>query len=473
MTLFTALLRQFDCHPQKISDIKKAYQRQPSLSESLPWMEYDPERQCFLLDDGVSVGAVFELADVPSEGRSEDYLNQLQQGLQGVFQDVFPAYFDDESPWIVQFFVQDELSLEKFYTEVENYVKPAAKQTKYTQNYLNILKQHTEFLTQSQGIFTDTKVSGTVFRGRVRKVRAVVYRLLTGKAKRRRGRSAIQDLNTVAQTFVSKFESCGVKVKRYGGKEFYDWMVRWFNPASKQGDGNTDTLLKRCPYPNDDEMPFGYDFSERLFFSVPKSDHEKGVWYFDGKPHKYAPILGLNTLPQIGHLTRERSFGNYAYGLFDRFPEDSVFQMTVVIQSQEAVKNHLFRIEHSTKRATSTEAEMAREDCALAKRSIESGNYFFPVTMGVYLRGDNIDDLYDKETDIETILSSNGFWCLSSDQELTPVDSYLRFFTDELFLFLRQEIFIAQPLFIGESNRQYCAVVWSRTRHSTSGDYII
>lgn len=63
-------------------------------------MEYDPEGQCFLLDDGRSVGAMFELSDIASEAKPEEYLTQLQKGLQGVFQDVFPAYFDNESPML-------------------------------------------------------------------------------------------------------------------------------------------------------------------------------------------------------------------------------------------------------------------------------------------------------------------------------------------------------------------------------------
>lgn len=38
-----------------------------------------------------------------------------------------------------------------------------------------------------------------------------------------------------------------------------------------------------------------------------ESDQSKGIWYFDGKPHKCLSILGLNSLPQTGHLSLERS----------------------------------------------------------------------------------------------------------------------------------------------------------------------
>jgi hypothetical protein len=402
--IFNLFKLKFGLHPETKKSVAQSYQRPPSISEKLPWMEYDAASKCFLLDDGYSVAAVFELGDVASEARPEAYLTQLQIGLQGIFQDVFPAYFDNQSPWIAQFFTQDELSLKNYYEQCEAYVKPAAQKRSFTRTYFAQLKTHLRLLTRACGLFVDTKVSGLVFRGKRRRVRLVIYRRLHSGSKLRRGRSAAQDLHTVSQTLVAKLEGCGVKVVRYTGKEFYEWMVRWFNPAPRIGDGDADRLLERCPYPGDDALPFGYDFSEKLFFSVPESDQQKGVWYFDGQPHKYVTVLGLSSLPKIGHLSLERSFGNYWYSLLDKFPAGSVFQLTVIIQNQETVKNHIFQIEHSTKRASSTEADMAREDCALAKRAIESGNYFFPTVMGVYLRGDNLDDLYDKETEIETLI---------------------------------------------------------------------
>ena len=423
--LFSALFEKFGRDPQKSHDAKASYQQPPSLSEKLPWMEYNDTTGCFCLDDGKSVAAIFELSDVPAEARTETYLRQLQLGLQSVFQDVFPLYFDEEAPWIVQFYLQDELSLNGFYEKFCNYVKPSAQNTQFSEHYSTLLKAHTASLTKPQGIFVDTKVSGMVFRGKIRKIRAVIYRRLTSSSKLYRHQTPAQDLNKIAQVFTAKLEACGVKVKRYQGKEFYEWMVRWFNPVPSKGDGHPDTLLHRCPYPEKADMHWGYDFSERLFFSVPESDEEKCIWYFDGKPHKYLSILGLNTLPQTGHLSLERKWGNYFFGLFDKFPEGSVFTLTVVMQNQEKVKNHIFRIENSTKRATSTEATMAREDCAIAKRAIESGNYFFPTSMGVYIRGDNADDLYDKETSVSTLLSSNGFIHLSCDHELVPLTSYL------------------------------------------------
>ncbi|MCK4870628.1 MAG: conjugative transfer ATPase, partial [Gammaproteobacteria bacterium] len=354
------------------------------------------------------------------------YLQQLQEGLQGMFQDVFTPYFDDEAPWIVQFYLQDELSFKSFYETCENYAKPEALNTEYAKSYFAMLKEHCAFMTKPTGIFLDDKVSGNIYRGKIRKIRAVIYRRMHAKAKLRKGRTVTEDLNNIAQSFIGSLKGAGVKAKRLTGADFHNWMVRWFNP-NPRGFASVDDLLTSCPYPGDENMPFGYDFSERFFHAIPKSDQEKGVWYFDEQPHKLITIAGLNSLPKIGHLSQERKFGNNYYALFDKFPEGSVFVLTVIITSQEHVKNHIFRIENSTRRSNSTNAEMAREDCAMAKREIESSNYLFPAVMGVYIRGNDLADLYQKETEVETLLSNNGMYVVDGDNDLTPVDSYLRF----------------------------------------------
>lgn len=406
--------------------VAATYRKPPSLSDKLPWAEYLADDQCFLLSDGRSVGAMFELLDVASEARTSTYLEQLRLGLQGVFQDVFPQYFAEEDPWIVQFYLQDELSLQAFMRTFEEYVQPQARNTLFTQNYLQVMQEHVGFITKPEGIFIDEKVSGNVFRGKQRRIRAIIYRKLSANAKLRKGRTALQDLQQVAQSFVSKLEGSGVKVRRCTGENFYEWMVKWFNP-NPRGYEDSESLLKACPYPSDEAMPYGYDFAEQLFFSTPESDKQQGVWHFDGLPHKYLSIAGLGALPLTGHLTVERTFGNHHYGLFDKFPENSIFTLTIILESQEAVKNHLFRIERTAERSNSTDASLALKDILIAKEGIESGNYLFPVCMGVYLRGNDMKDLYQKETQVETLLSTNGLTYIDGDNELLPIDSYLRF----------------------------------------------
>lgn len=421
------MLRSIQTHfaskPLTSKDKASWYKRPPSLSEKLPWMEYDAASGAFLLDDGRSLAAIVECDDVASEARPERYLLQLQRALQGVFQDVFPMYFDEESPWIVQFYLQDDLTLATFYDDYLSYIKESNHDTVMTQEYKKLIEEHFDYLTQKSGIFVDQKVSGLPFRGKRRKVRAVIYRKLHAKSKLRPGSRIAQELNAVLSSFMAKLSSAGVKTKRMDANDFYRWLIPWFNPQPRHA-ASPDALIKNCPLPSE-KSPFGYDFSENLFFSTPRS--EDGVWYFDDLPHKYIGVTGLNYLPEVGHISLERSFGNQHYSLFDKLPEGSIFTMTVVIQHQDIVKNHIDAIEKSTRKAIHTGGQMAREDCELARRAIESGNYLFPTSMGVYIRGENRDDLYQRETDVLTTLSNNGLVVVDGESDLFPLDSYLRY----------------------------------------------
>ncbi len=48
------------------------YHAGPSVIDFLPWVEYLDEEQCLLLDDGVSVGAVYSVTPTATEGRTEE-----------------------------------------------------------------------------------------------------------------------------------------------------------------------------------------------------------------------------------------------------------------------------------------------------------------------------------------------------------------------------------------------------------------
>ncbi len=404
---------------------EKTYQIPPSILTHLPWVEFDDESRTVLLQDR-TVGAVFELSLVSCEAKPETYLEQLRDGLQGIFQDTFPQYRDEESPWILQFYVQDEMSMAYLYQAIADYIKPTAQDSPFKETYLALMKQYCDWLSRDGGIFYDDKVTNCDFHGGQRKVRVAFYRQYTQKMSLRRGRSAIQDLNQVATSFISKLNGVGIKVERLTGKAFRDWLIRWFNPKPSVTHGNSDALLNLIPYPEkQEEQPFGYDFAEQLFYAVPESSEQDGVWYFDGLPHRYMTIQHLNKVPDIGHLTRDRTFGNFRYGLFDKMPEGSTFVMTVIIQSQEIVKNHLERIEESSCKSHSTAASITFDDCQIAKTAIEKGNYLFPACMGVYLRGNNLDDLAEKETNLEALLINNGFQILKGDHDLVPIHSYL------------------------------------------------
>ncbi|MCK8164513.1 conjugal transfer protein TraC, partial [Erwinia amylovora] len=82
------------------ADEKRVYSHNPSIVDFLPWAEFLDEEQCLLLDDGLSVGAVFEVTPAATEGRPDERLEKIRDVVEDALQDSF----DDlaNNPWIVQ-----------------------------------------------------------------------------------------------------------------------------------------------------------------------------------------------------------------------------------------------------------------------------------------------------------------------------------------------------------------------------------
>ncbi|EOF5135662.1 TraC family protein, partial [Salmonella enterica] len=58
-----------------------------------------------------------------------------------------------------------------------------------------------------------------------------------------------------------------------------------------------------------DKLPVDTDFSESLFFTRPRSEAKKGVWWFDNVAHRAVSVENLTKPPEPGLLTAERERG--------------------------------------------------------------------------------------------------------------------------------------------------------------------
>jgi len=188
--------------------VKSQYERPPSFTDLLPWVEYNPESQSFLLEDGISLGALFELTPAGTEARTPEFMIQLRNAIQTALTDAIPE--EDEAPWVLQVYVQDEPSLKGFQQEVSDYAQPAAKATEYTQHFQKIFSQHLDQITRPGGLFEDTSVTGSQWRGQVRRVRAVLYRRLKPKSKLPPAIEVKEELNDVATKWIASLASAGI-----------------------------------------------------------------------------------------------------------------------------------------------------------------------------------------------------------------------------------------------------------------------
>ena len=215
MSKHQAQSERSDDQPVKTAEVKRLYQRPPSFTDLLPWAEYLPESRAFLLEDGISVGALFELEPVGTEARTPRFMAELRDAIQTALTDAIPER--DGAPWILQVYVQDTPSLTAFTRAVTDYARPEARDSTFTRHFQQTLAEHLERISRPGGLFTDAAVTGTRWRGQIRRVRAVLYRRIRGRGRVPPAVEVEADLNDVATKWVAALASAGIKSRRGTG----------------------------------------------------------------------------------------------------------------------------------------------------------------------------------------------------------------------------------------------------------------
>ena len=409
--------------PLTTADVKALYARPPSFTDFLPWVEYLPDSRCFLLEDGVSVGALFELTPAGTEARTPGFMAELRDAIQTAITEAIPEL--DDTPWILQLYVQDEPSLSDLLRQVEAYVPPGASESAYTRHFLELLMAHCARISRPGGLFEDSALTGTVWRGQVRRVRAALYRRLNPRGRVPSAVEVEAELNDVATKWTAALAAAGIRCRRGSGEDLYRWLLPWFNPRPDCAEGAVEKLLAVAPYPGDEDLPFGADLGEVLTLSAPKSDNASATWWFDGLPHTIVTVQGLRRVPDIGHMTAERPSGDHVFSLFDRLPEHTVMAMTITVKPQDLVRNHIGLVKRAAV-GDSAEAELTREDAGAVEREMASGNKLYPLQLAFYIRGEDLADLRTNVNQLNALLLPNGLQPIAREADLLALDSYLR-----------------------------------------------
>ncbi len=407
----------------KNTDIEKQYRVRPSIADRLPWVEWSDEENIVLLEDMKSCGALLEIQDISTEAKPEEMIEEVHKNVKGVFQSVVPL--EDTDPWIVQIYIQDDLTLDPLYRRLEDYVKD--KNDPLTRKYLEVMERHFKLLGREGGMFRDP-LSDLNFRGRTRRIRLAVYRRYEDEkgAKTKKKFDAVNELKVVTETLITQLRQGGMNVRRLQGKHFYEWLVRWFNPAPAITNGDQDDLLKSYPYPTDKKKPHGWNFCQNVFFDTVKD--EEGSWVFDGIKHKVMVFQDLQDQLDIGVISRERSFGSgkNRYALIDKFPPGTIYTIQLVFESKNAVEKHL----NTIKKAAVGQELVIQE----VKRNVErafyelaNGNMLFRSSEALYIRAATHEELEENERNIRALLVSSGLTTVKTEEELYPLDVYLRY----------------------------------------------
>lgn len=403
--------------PLEEAAVADLYSRPPSFTDLLPWTTYEAASGSFVLDDGLSRGVAFEIVPVGTEAVDQTFLTDVRNALRVALVDSIPE--DQQNPWVIQFYLQDDYDLSRFKQSVSKY----GASSSYSRVFDELFDAHLERISERSGAFVDEKVTGGVWRGKIRRVRGTLYQRLPTPAFR-----LLEDqerhLLDVFKRFQAALAVAGIHCERLDLLGFREWLVPWFNPKPSICEEDPRILLDLTSDQLADP-PLEYDVGQDLLVSSPSSETVHGVWWLDGLPHQALTIQGIRRTPRIGHFSAEIRQGDRLFTLFDAMPEGTICALTITVQSQIDGGAHLARIKKAAI-GDSAEAEMTREQLGVVERELAKGDKLYSAQLAFYLRGRSLDDLKDRRNALSVTLLANGLQPLAYEHEKLALDSYLR-----------------------------------------------
>ena len=429
--------------PQTVSERRRMAMRPPSFTDMLPYISYAADEKVFVLKDGDTLGALFELTPIPTEAQPLEVLREHTQKIQEALQ-AMPQ--SDTSPWIVQFFVNDDRNLSHLNQVFRDYILAQHKNdpgrgeailnSPYTQSVLDEVASHLANVSQPQGLFVDTQVTGQIWRGQIRRVRCCIYKRFANTADD--PQTPLQQVESVADTLMATLGEAGVRVVRASGKDLYEWLLPFFNRKVPWAPDTTE-LLRQLPYPGDSPISpidqpdhpgggaplFGWDLAELLNVNEPRADVERGLFEFDGVPVKALTLQSLRKQPQIGHFTAELENGKDRFARFDRLPSGSMLSVSVTIQAQHQVEFRIEKIRDASRAQTAAAMETYKECSAVLKEMVR-GNHLFPMLVTLYATAPTLEELESNVNAVNALLIPTGLKFVHPQHDLVALDAFMR-----------------------------------------------
>lgn len=406
-----------------------AYKRERSFIDFLPWVEYLEQDEVVLLEDGRSVGAVFELTPFGTAGRTQEYLAEVRDSFQEALQDSFDEF--DNDPWVLQTYTFDQLDIDHLMRKIEAYVVDEAKGSEYTAAYLKCLGDHYRGITGPGGLFVDEAVTQAEWGGRVRRNYLVIYRRFEPKGKRAKSGNidnelalSISGLNDAVDKFTNGLKPTGAYLKRLSGPEFHGWMLDFFNPTTSMFGGDKRKFLAACGN-HEDSLPYGDQFAESLFYDYPRSDNDNKCWWFGDTAMRCVAIDGIRRRPSVGHVTGEIKRGDATNAMMDKMPEGSVFVSTMVVVPQDTLEEHIAEIESSAI-GDNSESSRVRRDCDKAREILGERHKFYRAQFAVYVQAGSVEALDSRTSETRSLLLNYGFRAISLKDDFTALDNMIR-----------------------------------------------
>lgn len=419
--------------PLSEAEFRDLFRDRPSFADYLPFGDYDPEDRVFVLDDGVSVGAVFRLGAADLDARAPERLAEFNDQLDHALR-VLPLE-DEQFPYIVQIYLENREPAHL--AEALAAATPdAIRATAFSQAWFTAMREHFALMCAPRGIFDDERVrvsseQAKGWRAIDQQIHLCVYRKAPVKAWSRRYRPG-QQLNTAITPFLSALEALGVRVRRQDEAGLRRWLLPWLTPVVA-GYASPQDYLAAHPLPPPEQRGAGWDLAQHLAQIPPQpipgrdEDRDRGVWRFGPTYTRYLTFQGIDFTPTDGVLTLDRQVGQVVQACpWDRLPAESILVWTIVPRAPQAIDQHLDAMQLKAEQTTSDGAAAAREQVAVAKDARRHHQLIFNVQMGMYLRAPSLATLDERTLQTENVLTQTPWRSIPAKYDLIADDSFVR-----------------------------------------------
>ena len=372
--------------------------------------------EMILMKDLCSVGRLFDLTPVHTEGRPDNIIRDIHQRLMPLLRDVFPQ--NQHRPWIAQFFVYDRHHLVDDFQALEQYLNPSVRSSVYSQHWLEVLREHYKDACEKDGFFFDS-VSQTSWKGKTRRIRLCVWRI-----EEPNGIPDGQHLDDLCERLTHSLAQVGIRLTSLSGEDLCRWLDSWFDPTQEALDAPKAPLVA-TPLTLLKGTALGDLAHRALRRGAPWSSAKKNCWYFRGRPHRFLTVNAILGEPQIGHLTAERMIGDRRQTLWDQMPEEAIWMMAVVFAPQDEILEHVARVKRNAV-GSDPQAMAIRTLAEEAVQQVSDGNPIIPVFSGVFISAPDDGILEQRVRGLSATLMAHGIALIPPRDDPLAQDSYVR-----------------------------------------------
>ncbi len=391
----------------------------------------DLGNQCIGLQDFTSVGRMFEVECANADAKSEDMLKSMHTRLCRAITQCLPQL--SSKPWIMQWFVQDDIDCirHRLADTIRQYSGSHCQHNSFSEHWFETLQEHINDLTSVGGLFADSTATDGRWRGKRRRIRLCIWRdsLYSRPDDNDDGEQILEQL-------VSTFAQADVRLIPAGAKELYEWLTFWFVPHPEKDSPfrHTWELLDANPWVHDTaqrsmalvSQSAGSDIARAaLHGAAPWTWKKPGIWWFRGCPSRFITIDDLVGEPNVGHLTRERLFGDSTGTLWDQIPDQSIWSMTIVFSPQNEIEEKVMKVRRNSV-GDDPAATEKRSLSNIALTEIAKGNPIFRVFSGVYVFGENLQELNKRTERTIGLLTAHQLKPILPRYDPIALDSYVR-----------------------------------------------